>query len=151
MSYIGSLNNINDLLYHCRYGWFSNTELRSVEFQAPIASCSIQGEHMNVEKRNEQIVDSTPISHLSTNNQSVDKNSLALTSTDEPNEISGYVSSSPNNVGTPTEIRTLHRKEAGDQNTSVHRGDLVIDLPLPQAFNFIIHSRLIGLNRHINN
>lgn len=111
-------------VFRLRYGWFSNTELRSVEFQSPIASCSIQGEHMNVEKRNEQIVDSTPISHLSTNNQSVDKNSLALTSTDEPNEISGYVSSSPNNVGAPTEIRTLHRKEAGDQNTSGHRGDL---------------------------
>lgn len=44
-----------------RYGWFSNTEICSVTFQAPLASCIILGEH-NMEVNGEkQIVDSTPI------------------------------------------------------------------------------------------
>ncbi|CAL2267686.1 unnamed protein product [Prunus armeniaca] len=45
---------------------------------------------------------------------------------EEPNEINGYICASPNNnfVGDPTEITSWHKKEAGDQSTSRHRGDV---------------------------
>ncbi|XP_021803339.1 TSL-kinase interacting protein 1-like [Prunus avium] len=162
-------------VFRLRYGWFSNTELGSVGLQTPVASCSNQGEHdINEEKRKEQIVDSVPLSPLSTDNQSADihkdhststnnscvlsalayqhsqpqlpergkpryNHSLGLTSADEPNEINGYICASPNNnfVGDPTEITSWHKKEAGDQSTSRHRGDVVNVLSLLHAFNVI--------------
>ncbi|ONI03008.1 hypothetical protein PRUPE_6G232900 [Prunus persica] len=149
-------------VFRLRYGWFSNTELGSVGLQTPVASCSNQGEHdINEEKRKEQIVDSAPVSPLSTDNQSADihkdhltstnnscvlsalayqhsqpqlpergkpryNHSLGLTSDEEPNEINGYICASPNDnfVGDPTEITSWHKKEAGDQNTSRHRGEV---------------------------
>ncbi|XP_008243985.1 PREDICTED: TSL-kinase interacting protein 1 isoform X3 [Prunus mume] len=45
---------------------------------------------------------------------------------EESNEINGYICVSPNNnfVGDPTEITSWHKKEAGDQSTSRHRGDV---------------------------
>lgn len=49
-------------VFRLRYGWFSNTEISSVAFQAPLASCTILGEHnMEVNNRKKQIMDSRPI------------------------------------------------------------------------------------------
>lgn len=176
MSHTILLNIIKRVaIFPCRYGWFSNTELGSVGLQTPVASCSNQGEHdINEEKRKEQIVDSAPVSPLSTDNQSADihkdhltstnnscvlsalayqhsqpqlpergkpryNHSLGLTSDEEPNEINGYICASPNDnfVGDPTEITSWHKKEAGDQNTSRHRGEVVNVLSLLHAFNVI--------------
>ncbi|KAF3441833.1 hypothetical protein FNV43_RR15748 [Rhamnella rubrinervis] len=70
-------------IFRLRYGWFNTTELGSVvlQEQAPLASCCITGEHnSNEENRNEQIMDSAPLSLPSTDYQPVELNKDNLTS-----------------------------------------------------------------------
>ena len=115
-----------------------------LQAQEPLASCCVTGEqNPNVEKRNEQIMDSAPLSVPSTDYQPVEVNkdnlisvnkthAPATTSTDAPNERARYNCAGPNNslLESSDANASWLRKGAGDGTIMRHLGDAVLILPL---------------------
>ncbi|XP_058003468.1 TSL-kinase interacting protein 1 isoform X1 [Hevea brasiliensis] len=125
-------------VFRLRYGWFSNIELASVRLQAPSASSSIPGGNsIDMENEKRKTVDSITTSGLSTNDRSeknmdlckdqlstgIKSHDYALSSTDVPNDLSGFATGPRNNFdgsSDPAAKVSWHEKETGDRTNMKH-------------------------------
>lgn len=146
---ITSLSIIIDINYPWRYGWFSNAELASTVLQSPTASCSFLGEkNVNKDNINGNNIGSASISAPLANDRSVDLYEDQLTSVDEnndlppsidvPSEMNNYNCMGPNSnlaeSADPAGNISWNRREAGDGTVTRQLEDLVIFLPLSDAY-----------------
>nr|XP_011468126.1 PREDICTED: TSL-kinase interacting protein 1 isoform X2 [Fragaria vesca subsp. vesca] len=115
-------------VFRLRYGWFSSTELGSVLSQAPVAPFRILGEHDNVEKMKDPVMESTPTSPPSASNQCGDIHNDLLTSVTKNHSLDQTSDGEPNQknnlVGDPTKSTSWHEKVAGDQGILRHQGEV---------------------------
>ncbi|KAF2289889.1 hypothetical protein GH714_039032 [Hevea brasiliensis] len=142
-------------VFRLRYGWFSNIELASVTLQAPSASSSIPGGNsIDMENEKRKTVDSITTSGLSTNDRSeknmdlckdqlstgIKSHDYALSSTDVPNDLSGYIATGPRNNfdGSldPAAKVSWHEKETGDR-TNMKQSDAAGHLRLYNGTAYI--------------